>query len=408
MKEPTQKRLLFVDDDPAILESLRRLLRHMRNEWDMAFASNGEEALTLFETKLFDVMITDIRMPGMDGVELLRRVSLKYPKTIRFVLSGQSETEAIIRSIGLTHQYLSKPCSADNVKIAISRAFALRDILEGDNLKQLISRVRTLPSLPSIYTDVMNEIQSPDASLQKIAAMIEKDIGMSAKVLQLINSAFFGLPQHVTSPSQAVCLLGLNILKSLVCMFHMFQQFENLNLRGFSLETLWDHCSNVAAIAQKICVKEKPNAEDMAKDAFMAGLFHDLGKLVLLANLPDQYEQAITLATEKSIPIIEAEYKIFGATHAETGAYLLGLWGFSNPIIEASAFHHQPGKCVADQFSSLTAVHAANALDHELSGRNMAFSTGNMDMEYFKQIGMENSPNEWRELFGAHLKQEKQ
>lgn len=195
-----KRRILFVDDEPNVLQGLQRMLRPMRSEWEMEFAGGGEEALQKMEQAPFDVIVSDMRMPGMNGAQLLKEVARRYPDTVRIVLSGHSDREYILQLVTTTHQYLAKPCDAQTIKDTVNRACALRDLLTSKELSALVSQVKSLPSLPSLYTRIIEILQSDDPSLQKIGQIVSEDIAMSAKVLQLVNSSFFGIARRYLQP----------------------------------------------------------------------------------------------------------------------------------------------------------------------------------------------------------------
>ncbi|MFQ5753214.1 MAG: response regulator, partial [bacterium] len=220
-----KKRILFVDDEVNVLQGLQRMLRSMRNEWQMEFALCGQKALEIMSQTPFDMIVSDMRMPGMDGAELLNEVMQRYPDIVRIILSGQASKEEIIKSIGPTHQYLPKPCDAEKLKATIARAFAQHDLLKDRKLKELVSRMKSLPSLPSLYLELQKELQSLEVTMAKVGEIISKDVGMTAKILQLINSAYFGLPVHVSSAVHAAKLLGPEIIKSLVLSVQIFSMF---------------------------------------------------------------------------------------------------------------------------------------------------------------------------------------
>jgi HD-like signal output (HDOD) protein len=187
---------------------------------------------------------------------------------------------------------------------------------------------------------------------------------MTAKVLQLVNSAFFGLRRHVASPAQAAALLGLDTLKALVLSVQVFKQFSSTKMQEFSMDALWTHSVTVGTFAQAIAKAENQTTK-LADDALMAGLLHDCGKLLLAVNLPKRFCKTIKMSSDEVISNVEAEIQILGTTHAEVGAYLLGLWGLQDPIVEALAFHHHPSSILSHDFSPLTAVHLANIFAHE-------------------------------------------
>lgn len=400
-----KRSVMFVDDEPNVLDGIRRMLRGKRDEWDMEFVSGGEEALALLKGRHFDVVVSDMRMPGMTGVQLLESVMARSPDTVRFILSGHADQELICKSIGSTHQYMSKPCETEVLVNTIDRAFALRDILRKDNLQKLVARIKTIPSLPDLYLQVVQEMKSPNASVQRVGQIISKDIGMSAKILQLVNSAFFGPRRRVADTTQAASLLGLDVLKSVVLMAQVFSQIGPVGPKGWSMEALWGHSLLVARCAQAIAHQSKAEKKAL-DDAFMAGLFHDLGKLVLAANLPDEYAEALARIEAGEADGLDAERQVFGATHAEVGAYLLGLWGFSDSILEAAAFHHRPGDCLGRQFSSLAAVHVANAEVNRLAPAcHAGTSSVAVDAAYVEQIGHAGSLSIWEDACRAIMEQ---
>lgn len=391
-----KKRILFVDDEPRILEGLQRSLRSMRQEWEMQFAKSGQEALDFVGKEPFDVVVSDMRMPGMDGTQLLAELRRQYPQIVRIVLSGHSDPETILKTVRSAHQYLAKPCEPETLKSIVMRTFALRDLLADDSIKRMVSKIESLPSLPSLYVEIMEELQSLNTSIQKVGNIISKDIGMTAKILQLVNSAFFGLRRHISSPSQAVSLLGLDTIKTLVLSVHIFTQLDSENSSGVPLDRLWNH-SLMTGIFAKAIGREEKQTQIMVDDSLMAGLLHDVGKPILSVNFPEQYGEIPGLVKEKNISFWEAEKEIFGVTHAEVGAYLAGIWGLPDPIVEGLAFHHYPTQCQAQQFSPLLAVHVADALEHQEDSSEGEPVRVRIDSDYLTKLGMTNRLDAWRE-----------
>jgi HD-like signal output (HDOD) protein len=345
-----------------------------------------------------------MRMPGMDGAQLLNEVKQRYPHVVRIILSGHSDQQSLLRSVGVAHQYLSKPCDADTLKNTVARACGLRELLADKTLIELVAQMNSLPSLPSLYAEVMQELQSPDGSLQKVGQIISKDVGMSAKILQLVNSAFFGLRRHVSSPSEAAVFLGVDTVRALVLSVNIFSQFDRTKLKNFSIDRLWTH-SNVTGVLAKHIAKAEGAEPKTVDHAFTAGLLHDVGKLVLAANLPDQYSQTLALARAQKMPLSEVERETLGATHAEVGAYLLGLWGLPDPIVEAVAYHAHPRRCPDHKFSPLTAVHVANALEHEARVINADEVAPAWEREYLSELGLTHRLDAWRDIGRAVLQE---
>ena len=394
------KQLLFVDDVSKLLEGLQRSLRPMRHEWNMTFVTSGAEALKTLEQAAFDVIISDMRMPGMDGAQLLTEVQQRHPQIIRIVLSGQSEQEMIYQSIGATHQYLSKPCESEVLKAAVLRACALRDLLGNDSLRRLVTGMKQIPSQPTLYDQVRREAESKTSSLKAIGALISKDLGMTAKILQLVNSAYFGFYGRVATAEQAVNLLGVDTVQALILTVHVFSHFASTQGSQFNIGRLWEASTQTGAIARAIAKAEQAPAL-MIDEAYTAGLLHDVGMLVLAANILTRYDAILKTAHDQGIPVWEVERQELGATHADVGAYLLGLWGLGDQIVEAVAFHHHPSDCAGKTFSPLTAVHVANVLQQELSQQATGDVPSQIDVTYLDTLHMTDRLPRWREVAGT-------
>lgn len=388
--------ILLVDDEPRILRGLHRQLV-MSEEWEILAAESGPEALAIMADQPCDVLVTDIRMPGMDGEALLREVRERYPQTIRLALSGQTDKEMALRAVGLAHQFLAKPCEPETLKSTLTQAIALRRVLNSPKLKQLVSKLKTLPSPPTLFNLLIQEIQSPQASVKKIGQIIAQDIGMTAKMLQLVNSAFFGLRRHISDPTQAVMLLGLDTIKALTLSVHIFSQFTPGKLGGVSLTQLQEHSLAVATLAKRIAEVE-PVPQQFVDHTFTAGLLHDVGQLILATNLPDEYNQVLNLVHIQNLELLEAERQVFAATHPEVGAYLLGIWGLPNPVVEALAFHHDPLRNLNKQFSPLTLVHTADVLVCEARPCRDWDVLPEIDTGYLTELNCLQRLPLWREL----------
>jgi len=393
-----KKSALFVDDEPLVLQGLERILRGLRNEWDMHFVATGEEALAFMETTPVDVVVTDMRMPGMNGAELLNLVMQRYPQTVRIILSGYSDQSLVLRCVGSTHQYLSKPCEPETLRATLARAVRLEASLENQRLRGLIGRMDRLPSLPSIYMEIVEEMQNPGVTLEEIGATLSKDLGMTAKVLKLANSAFFGLRHEVSSPAEALTYLGVDTVKSLVLTVQAFSQFEGGQLKDFPFQRLWSHSLTVATAANLIARMEAGDLK-LAQEAFAAGMLHDLGKLILAFNFPDAYSRVLKDCQQRKLPLCEIERDAFEADHATVGGYLLGLWGLPVPVVEAIALHHEPAKSPTMSFCPLTAVYAANMLVNEADGTPADAAETEAGLKYLAERGLESRVNDWKEAF---------
>jgi HD-like signal output (HDOD) protein/CheY-like chemotaxis protein len=341
-------RLMFVDDDPLIREALRRTMYGMRHEWSMRFSGGGPEALKELSSEPADVVISDMHMPEMDGAELLAEVKRLYPQAIRFILSGRSETESIIRATRSAHRYLSKPCDAAALKAAIARAMHLRELLNNDSLAALVGSVDTLPTPPMTYMLLRDSLRDADAGLTEVVNILQKDVGLTSKVVKLANSAYFGSRPPVQSLERAVSTVGTDAISALVLGKELYDTHTAL-AHGFSLERLGEHSFEVAAWARALALHEGL-AQGVAERAFLAGVLHDVGRLV--------FAMRKTPAPSDGPSEVEVH-------HAAAGAYLLGLWAFPEAIAEAVLWHHLPSGCGESELGLAGLVHIADLLAHE-------------------------------------------
>lgn len=355
-----KKSILFIDDDAYLLDGLKRRLRNKHQAWNLFFAQGGKEGLELMKQQKFDMVISDMVMPDINGSELLNQVAELYPETVRIILSGNTKQELALASAAITHQFMNKPVDVDVLLYSIERVFRLRDLLGNQNLIQITTTVKNLPSIPRLAAMLIEEMNSPEPSIKKVAAIMSSDLAMTAKVMQLVNSAFFGLPQKVKNVQQATALLGIETLKALTIYVHAFDSHKFVDNQFFNVSSLQDHSLMVGKMAHDL-ILDITRDEKMAEDAMLAGFLHDIGYMLLI-GIPDIHRDLLAVIKNQPSTLMEAEYHLFNVTHAEIGGYLLGMWGFSDNVVEAVAYHHRPSKSSVMNLSPLTAVHIANAL----------------------------------------------
>lgn len=387
-------RVLFVDDEPNILSGIRRMMRSMRSEWEMDFVESGMDAVEKIEASSYDVVVSDMRMPGMDGAQLLSLVKEKCPDAIRIALSGQTEPSMIYRCVQNAHQYLAKPCDSELLVNTVRRASLLQELLKDHELANHVKEMSSIPSLPEQYERIMQELQSEDASMRKVGEIVESDVAMTAKILQMVNSAFFGLSQHVSSPAEGAMLLGVDVIRTLVLTSGVISQFDSDVSEKMHLQSVWFKSAQVGALAKKIAMQETGD-KFIADYAYMAGMMMDIGMFVLASNLTDELATAWLSAQSSGRPGWEIERELFGQSHMEIGAYLVGLWGLPNPIVEALAYHHRPSEYVCDQFSALTAVHVALAIVEADGAAEMT----DLDTAYLEKLDLMDRLDTWRQVF---------
>jgi HD-like signal output (HDOD) protein len=356
------KRILFVDDESNILDGIRRALHADRDRWDMQFVVGGEAALRVCDASSFDVIISDMRMPGMDGATLLGHIRDRFPDSARIILSGHSEAALATRAVPVAHRFLTKPCNPLELRSTIERVCTLQDLMDSPEIRKTVGTLGELPSLSSTFTRLTNAVKDPNTAISQVAEIIEQDIAMSAKVLQLTNSAFFGLSQQVTSLSKAVYYLGMETIKNLALASEAFRVFvPDSRVPQYVCESIQRHALKAAAIASMLPVEAKQR-----DTATVAALLHDIGSLFLASTMPDKFGSILSRANERGCKQFEAEEELLGTTHAEIGAYLLGLWGIPNLAVEAVAHHHHPTRIPHTTFDCTVAVYVADLLADEL------------------------------------------
>jgi putative nucleotidyltransferase with HDIG domain len=355
------KRILFVDDESHVFDELQLTLDSQSQDWEVVYSPDGETALTLLGATPFDVVISDAYMPKMDGAHLLKSVRDRFPSVVRIVLANRKELDAALRAVPVAHQFLVKPCDPETLRVAVKRATSLSEVLNNKLLANIVGSVQDVPVLPRIYLDLRHALADPDVPLKSIVRIVEQDVGISAKILQLVNSAFFGLPREITSLQTAVSYIGMQLLQNLVLSAEVFHVFDITKpVRGFSFEEVHMHSQLVAKIAGRI-----PAPAAIHGAAIIAALLHDVGKLVLAMRSPDHLARALREAREDRVPVYAAEEALIGISHAEVGAYLLSLWGLPSPVVEAVAHHHRPERLPVDSLDAVAIVHIANALANE-------------------------------------------
>lgn len=380
-----KKRILFVDDEPNLLAGLRRMLRSMRREWEMMFVSGGAEALAVIAEQPVDVIVSDMRMPEMDGAELLQRVMEQSPETVRIVLSGQAERSAILRGAGAIHQYLGKPCDADTLKDTIRRACDLPALMPNADIRRAVSLLNPFASLGIPFDDILRELDAADTPVAGLSHLVSRRIGISTAMVQHIGAVFSGLRPHIPGPAQASVLLGLNTLKLLALSAQVFQQYEHDFLAATALQSMWEHSLAVSNIARRIAQMENAPAATVDFSA-AAGLLHDVGKLILTGYFAEDYATAKKLALASDGNLSAAEMTVFGVEHAHVGAYLLGLWGMPSAVVQAVAQHQRPRP--GDGFSAVTAVHIANGLEYHFKSVSDVNTAAKFDMAYLETLNL--------------------
>ncbi|NRA40377.1 MAG: HDOD domain-containing protein [Planctomycetes bacterium] len=393
--------VLFVDDETSILNALRRMLRNKRNEWEMYFASSGKEALAVLADHDVDVIVTDLRMPQMNGAELLKHIIDENIQCIRIVLTGEVGTSLAYECMGVAHRFLGKPTSCEELCVAVSGSMQMRKFLLDDGLLNAVNGIKNLPTIPAIYEELTDALRSPDVPLVKLGEIIKKDPGMTAKILKVVNSAFFGLKNSVSDPIMAVNYIGIEPIKSLVLSTEAFQHYADESMKAY-VEAVWEHSEQVAQICKSIAQSEGMS-EGIIETCYMTGLLHDIGSLILAQNFPEKirekFQQSKSVLDDADG--ISHEESVFGTTHASIGAYLLGLWNLDDVVIESVAFHHKPCDSVVDGIGPLVILHVADAFSYGFD--DVSQFKDRLDFDFLKRISCFDKLPAWKIACVKHM-----
>jgi HD-like signal output (HDOD) protein/CheY-like chemotaxis protein len=361
-EQPVTRRVIFVDDDLLILGKYRKAAIAENVPWQGEYVDNASRALSKMSQMHFDAAVIDLLMPAGDSVKLLQEIASKYPSTLRIAISDQ-EKRAALQMQAPAHQHLAKPFDFGLLQKSLQRAFEASDLLPEGKLKRMLGSIQGLPTPPAVYAEILRELQSSEPDMEKVGEIISNDLSLTAKLLQLVNSAFFGLPRAISSPIEAAMFLGTGTVKALVLSIQTFTHFPKPDIQLVNQDTLWQHSWRTGVFAKSICEAEKAGYE-IIQDAFISALLHDVGKLLLAASFPDEYRTSLKLAKEAALPEWEAELQLYQATHGEVGGYLLGLWGLPPSITKAVGCHNRTEESPQAGVTPLIIVHAANLLAH--------------------------------------------
>jgi HD-like signal output (HDOD) protein/ActR/RegA family two-component response regulator len=355
------RNILFVDDDRALLDSLKARLYKHRHDWNMNFVLSGEQAIAALERQPFDLVVSDVRMPGMDGGQLLTVVKQRWPTAMRIIVSGYSDPVQAVRLTSLAHQYIAKPCDGLEMENIIERCFYLRDLLSQEALRKVVGRIGKLPSMPKTYGLLQAALAQPSVTAGEIGDIVNADAAIASKVLQITNSAFFRLRKPMVKIKDAVNYLGFATVRNLVLSAEIFSQWQVPKGLSYIDPERLQHHAQCAATACKALAGGRVSPDD----AWLSGLLHDIGYWILIQECPKELASAIELARAEGLSLVECERRITGATHAEIGAYLLGLWGLPYGIVEAVALHHSPTAVAPHGYDLVGALAVSHSmLDH--------------------------------------------
>jgi HD-like signal output (HDOD) protein/CheY-like chemotaxis protein len=394
-----KQNILFVDDNDNVINGIQRQLRPYRQQWNLFFAKSGAEALTLMTQHRIDLIVSDLMMPEMRGDELLKKISVAYPGTVRMILSGYADEDTLKSSLEVAHQYLSKPCSAEILREAISQIFKIQACVNNSRIIDGVGDPNQLPSLPKIYQELNAAVNDENTTARDIAAIFARDMVLSAKLLQLVNSPYFGLNRIISNLTDAINMVGIKKLNSLVLSAHVKNAFPVTNPEAERyMEYLWKDAGQVAELSRQISLAENQQ-DDRPDQAYLGGLLHNMGLLIFMSRGGDKLQLLMDQIKQTPTPVPQLENEIFGFNRSEAAAYVLSLWKIPQRIIEAILLQNSPSDSAYDGMNALTAVHAAACLlkPSVMTGCDRLFDM-QMDLDYLSRINKLDRLADWQNL----------
>jgi HD-like signal output (HDOD) protein len=382
-------RVLFIGSDPLWFGQIKGDVGCLQPDW-LCLHAPGVAEMENLNWRSANALVVEAR--ASDTRDWLEKARKERPDMNCLVRCDFSEKSVTDRWKGLGYPMLAAHSDASVLASSLLRNARLREWKADPAIQRILPSLRKLPATPRLYVQVTDELRSPNGSLDVVADLIRRDPVMSAKMLQLVNSAFFASSHEVTDTLDAAMILGTERIKSLILLAGIFSQYKEAKGICPSSEALQAHSIQVGVFARAITLSETKDAET-AESAFTAGVLHDMGKMILAGNLPEWYKEVPKLRASKQLSDYSAELEMFGANHANVGACLLASWGLPLPILEAVAWHHEPERSSEKDFCLLAAVHAANAFAHQAEGTPAELHEG-----FLNRIGLADCCPRWRQI----------
>jgi HD-like signal output (HDOD) protein len=294
--------------------------------------------------------LADNACPG-----LLRQVQLRHPQVLRVVATDRDGAD-VFRRVPYAHQFFERSAPPSALGKAVSQCMDVKGLLGRAELRALVSSSNALPAAPKLYAELIDLLADPRCSMLKVVSVIERDVGMSTRLMQLVSSAFFGLSTQITSLGACVGYLGLEAIRSLVLSAEISQLYPG-SVPGLSAERIHSRALATSRLARRLA----SNVADEGH-AFIAGLLHGVGQLVLASRAPQKLTEALELSAARGLSQADAEQEVLGATSAQVGAYLLALWGQPLVVVRAIAYQDLPEICDESRIGLATVIYLGKRL----------------------------------------------
>jgi len=393
-------KVLFVDDDVHVHQSLRRIVIARKLPIELLLTTTAGQAQDILSSMACDVIVTDARLPDMGGKELLTRVRERWPMTMRILMTSEAEDGVVSSLLAAAHQLLNKPVGPLELLEAVQSASRMRFLLMNERLRTVVHRMEHLPVVPKVYMELTRALRDENTSNQTLAKILSQDMSLTTGILKLINTPYFGLSRRVSDMLQAVGILGVNLIRGLVIADRVFKTLDPDMYPGFDTEKLWTHCLDVARCCRAVVRSEGADGREV-EDAFLCGLLHDVGKIVLAEGCPGEFVRILLSAQARNVPLADIEADELGVTHAQVGAYLLGLWGFPEPVVIAIAQHHGKQGPALSHLSAV--VHVVDVEMHNRYVQSSGYAPHSFSSSLLDAEGGEVTLAKWKVVIEAEL-----
>lgn len=385
------KRILVVDDEVQILKALSRMF--LETDYEIFTAENGMDALKLIETTEIDMIISDMRMPLLDGYQLLSIVKEKYPKIIRIILSGYAEEKPMFRALlhNVAKFYVFKPWNNNKLLEDIDKLFADDNVLNSEELMKTIEELGCSSSVPDNCNKMISLIEAED--IDALISEMEQDPDISEFLIQVAKSAVYGVMPNTVK--QAAIYIGLHNLKCFMhwaCVARATKQTDDIENHP---ELLWKHAyltNRIFLFFYEAFLHKQPLESTM-----FAGLMHNIGLIILVKCLHKKgLIDQLALTPDDYVRLEYGEYEL---RHQEIGAHFLDLWDLPFPMYEVALNHHRPMSSSIIFPELVSAVHIAKTYAWKTLG---ATNIEPVKEEIFESLGF--SSEEFERRLSRYLK----
>lgn len=376
--------VLIVDKENKINNVLASRANELNEVYNFHLVEDASKVFEAINKSEIEIVVSNLSLDDRNEIETLTKIKDEYPHIFIVVIASAENKLSVNDIYRFAHQILSEPCNYDGLISSFARRDRMVKYLHDGKLMGLINKVSDLPTIPETYLRLEDELKNDNMSLQRISSILSEDLSFTVKILHIVNSPFFGLKYKINNVLQAVSLLGVNIIKSLVLYHHTFSISPIGPKHRKYFEELWVHSNKVGRYAEQILFDTTNNEIEMMEEAYIAGLLHDIGKVVMLSvnGYPDNI---FSMVEAKNLRYTNAEYNIYGTSHSEIGAYFLTLWGLPERTANAVYSHNNPSMVDFNKFTVENAVFIANLLAHDK----------NLDLSDMQKLNLGVHPQSW-------------